>query len=239
MILSYYKLEYRNTLQHLCIFLILALFFQILLIKQQDSIQSLFTTLLVIGGMIYSQAVFKDVHQEKGNIGLMMLPGSLLEKVTHRWLISYINYFILFLLGFLLTNQLALIISSSIGLSYIQRYSPFNEEMLSSLKLFLTFHSLYFFGGLYFSKLQFIKSSLFILLFLLFINALLVFLFITLGLKASDTASISQSFIRMGYVIGIELPKLKQFFSIFFFIIVPIFFYIASFLRFRETEDKT
>lgn len=238
MIENYYRLEAKSLFQHLLIFWLLALLLQVIAVKEQDALHTLFAFFLHLGGVFYTQGIFKDFHQQKSGVGLMMLPGSILEKILGRWVISFLNYSILFLLGYFLMNALSMQVSIWIETPDVTWYDPFSISMLETLKWYVFFHSVYFLGAIYFAKNQFLKSTLYLISFFLIMSISALVLFISLGIEHNTTALIPQVFVGMIYVMQNEIPALKQFLSIFQWGVMPVFLYGCCFIRFKETEDK-
>ena len=234
---NHYQLELKNIIGHLSVFWVLSLFLQLLFFKTEGSIQFLFNFFLILGGIIYTQGIFKDSHLEKSPVNPLLLPASLLEKILSRWLISFLNYFVLFLLGYYLTSliaasQLAEWIIEQIGIhaGTVSTFNPFDSNILSSLKYYLFFHSWYFLGAIYFSKNHFIRSTLYLLAFLFLTIFVFLFFFILIIAKNFGLGIMNLPFD--------EIPNLKQFFSTLYWILIPLFLYFISFFRFRETEDR-
>ena len=234
---NHYRLELKSLWGHLFIFWLLSLFLQLLFFREEGGGWFLFNFFLVLGGVIQTTGVFKNHHLEKNSVNPFLLPASPLEKVLSPWFISFLNYFVLFLLGYCLANLLA---ASPVGHWVVEQigiygapvaiFNPFDIEIFHSLKYYWFFHSWYFFGAIYFSKNPFIRSTLYLICMYLLTGFVFLSFFVL--------------FITKNFGLGLanlpydELPNVKLFFEILYWGLIPLFFYGLSFVRLRETEDR-
>jgi len=201
----------------------------------------LYSVLLILGGFIVSSLAFADLHDERKGMFYLSLPGSLLEKYLSKliqtsilWAIgATLVYFVASLIGAGLSE---LIFGGSHG-----GYLPLSSEDLSIVWGYLVAQSIFLFGSIYFKKSAFLKTVLVAILFafayafLMAVAGRIVFASEFARLIPSDAemerlgerlVELSPRFERLADVIG----------RIVNYAIVPVFFWIAGFIRLRETE---
>ncbi|MBN2658820.1 MAG: hypothetical protein JXR86_17330 [Spirochaetales bacterium] len=202
--------------------------------------------LLFPGGYILSASMFKDVHDKVRNIYWLTLPGSTLEKMVSRLLISSLFYAILLTL---LYPLLALLSESFNLLLFGIRHSwfnPFNRAILKLIPYYIVTQSIFFAGAATFRKHPFAKTLLSLTLFqiaLSILSALLARLILgnlfhsISNFQFSDgdlmryTGSTISSITGTGKILVVAA-------KVFFWGILAPFFYVFAYFKLAEKEVR-
>ncbi|MCG8569379.1 MAG: hypothetical protein MJB14_04500 [Spirochaetes bacterium] len=127
--------------------------------------------LLIILGFIVISQTFSEFQESEQSTYYLLIPASQLEKWFSKWLVSSIIYFIISVMS-LMINVLFLSLLKSILLTSSFQFTFFSFlNVLKTFLFFITFHSIFFFGSIFFKKNQFLKT-LFTLVLLFFVLAL-------------------------------------------------------------------
>lgn len=162
--------------------------------QQLYEIQGLYLAALLIGGLIFTSQIFKELHSPHRSYFFLTLPASTLEKLAGAWLLTSPIY----ILGFTLISFIIFLISFLIGgipfsLSYF-----FNEELGGTITSYMVTQTIFLWGAVYFRKNNFLKTVLTLIGFILCLAAyvgLLVWLnFIAGGKMLITSEEVSPQF---------------------------------------------
>ena len=201
---------------------------------------TLFSNILFIGGYITTSLVFADLHKSSEGIRYLMIPGSTLEKLIARLVITSVGYTVF--VGIVYTAASAigaglgqLIFSGSPGV-----FLHNNAEVWEAIGQYLVTQSAFLFGSIYFKKSAFLKTVLtfgavgFGLGIVYLLTARVLFApaftgFLTITGTLEDYFPDPRGLQRIAEVIG----SLED---VMVYVVGPLFFWIVSYLRLRETE---
>ena len=119
-----------------------------------------FGALLFIGGYIVTSLAFRELHQNGRGYLYLTLPGSLLEKLTSKLLITSLGY----ALGCLVFMSAVSGLSEGINRLIFDRghalFNPFSRDILFATAFYLVTQSVFLLGSVCFRKLALLKTVL-------------------------------------------------------------------------------
>ncbi|NNG00233.1 MAG: hypothetical protein HKM93_12685 [Desulfobacteraceae bacterium] len=122
--------------------------------------QKLFVLLLLIGGVIISGRLFRDIHRPTRATAWFMTPASISEKFISLLLLSTIG----FIVGTAAFWFLVSLVSE--GLNYLlfkhtnNLFNPFEIRMFKFMGLYIILQAPFLLGAVYFKKMTFSKTVL-------------------------------------------------------------------------------
>jgi magnesium-transporting ATPase (P-type) len=117
-------------------------------------------------GTIFTSTIFADLGNDKKALGLLTLPSSHFEKFLVAWLYSFAVFLVVSIGCFYVIMLFLLHAKHFTGppteiFSLFYNVLGFNSNvLLVILILYALFHSIAFFGAIYFKKLHFVKTAL-------------------------------------------------------------------------------
>jgi len=133
--------------------------------------RGLFVPVLMLGGMIFTSAIFTDMHHPLQRFHYLTLPCSNLERFVSRYLLTGPLFCLYVLVVYMVFEWLASLIARAMLGTSGAGFSPFHEEVLETTLNYLWMHALVFAGAIHFRSHALIKT-------------LLVFLVVGCGLVA-------------------------------------------------------
>jgi len=141
--------------------------------------QRLFPLMLFATGFILTGQAFRELRDPQSAMAWMLLPAGTFEKLVSRLLLTGVGYAVVFTIVWCLITALAMIISQSLFSFACPWFSTFQTRVVVSIGLYTVLQSLFFVGAIYFRRLAFIKTILFLMLL-----GLALFVFGLVGFKA-------------------------------------------------------
>jgi hypothetical protein len=141
--------------------------------------QRLFPLMLFATGFILTGQAFRELRDPQSAMAWMLLPAGTFEKWVSRLFLTGLGYAVAFTIAWCLITALAEIINRSLFSFAIPWFSPFQPRVILSIGLYTVLQSLFFVGAVYFRRLAFIKTILFLMLL-----GLALFVFGLVGFKA-------------------------------------------------------
>jgi hypothetical protein len=139
---------------------------------------------VLLTGTIFTSTIFADLGNDKKALGILTLPSSHFEKYLVAWLYSFV-VFLVVSIGCFYIVMLFLLHAKHFPGPPMEIFSLFYDVLgfdgnvlFVILILYALFHSIAFFGAIYFKKLHFVKTAL---VFFLIISILIIFNNITIG----------------------------------------------------------
>ena len=124
-----------------------------------------FINLLFLGGFIVTSLSFREVWQNGGGIFYLTLPGSMFEKALSKLLMTSVG----FGLGSLIFMTAVAAVSESIDTLVFGfghgMFNPFDPSALLNLGRYLLLQSVFLLGSIWFRKLAFVRTVLWIAIF--------------------------------------------------------------------------
>jgi hypothetical protein len=125
----------------------------------------LFTNVLFFGGFIISSLAFKEAHQGGSGIFYMTIPSSTFEKFLSKLLVTSLGFAVGTLVLITATAAVSegvvrLIFGSGFGF-----FNPFSRVVLELVGIYLITQSVFLMGSLWFKKLAYVKTALWIVIF--------------------------------------------------------------------------
>ena len=205
-----------------------------------------FPLTLLIGGHVFASLAFRDMFHKQKSYVYLTLPASQFEKYIIKLLLTTAGFTVATLALYYLYSLLAAGLTTLFfGVAH-PVFQPFSPLIWQIIPLFLVSQSVSFFGAVYFKKLHLLKTILVITIFSIVAGIVialltrLVFWEYFTGFFTPRTGSLSMNF---DITYSDEYPGFKRFLDGFilfakitFYAIMPAFFWIIGFIRFRETE---
>lgn len=121
--------------------------------------------LLFLGGFISTSFAFREVHQNGAGILYMTLPASQFEKLASKLLVTSVGY----ALGSLVFYAATAAVSEGINHLIFGRghgfFNPFDPMILRAAGMYLLAQSVFFLGSIWFRKLAFVRTVLWLSVF--------------------------------------------------------------------------
>lgn len=193
---------------------------------------------------------FLELNYSDRNIEFVMLPSSTLEKYLTKFIYSTFGYILMAAFALAMTSIFVSILNAGNpagfrdGISYFDR-----QNLIMLLQVYLLFHSIFFFGGVYFRKLELVKTFLAAVGLIVLFYLLQLILQEVLGFyKVSPSFSVprinetirndSNQFITFASREKLNelIWNVRQIAKIVGLNILPVFFWIMSYLRLKENE---
>jgi hypothetical protein len=206
--------------------------------------EKMYYLLLFIGGYIVTSLTFKELHLNGQSVFYLTLPGSSLEKYLSKLLVTSAGYAFGSLFFYTAVSSAAEGINRLIfgyGHSF---FNPFERVMLNWVAVYLVTQAVFLAGSVYFRKLAFIKTNLFLWLFgivvviLVAVTAWLIFR----DYAAGTRINLEPYFQRLGEsgemqaVLQPMAEKFGQVAKVLFWGVTAPVCWLIGYLRLRETE---
>lgn len=207
-----------------------------------------FAVILFFVGYIFTAKAFIDMHSKDRAYEWFMIPASILEKFTVRLFITSVGWSVLFLVIYsfssLAGEGLNLLI---FGYRHLNLFNPFAVSTLKAVLHYLITQSVFLFGAAYFRKSHFVKTSLSIILFVIFIAVLSVFIgrifffqYYREIIKPGNNFNLSMYYgwDNFGYGFRSFLKTCAVIGKIVYYTLFAPFFWLLAYLRITEKEVK-
>lgn len=127
----------------------------------QEVAPVLFTTALLLGGVLFTSMSWNDMHHPQGRFHYLMLPYSNAERFISRYLVTAPLYVLWVCLAFAVFQLLANGLSGLLLGSRVQPVSWFSREMLGVVVSYLWLQPLAFAGAIRFRSYALAKTAAF------------------------------------------------------------------------------
>jgi hypothetical protein len=121
----------------------------------------LFSAVLIGGGVIFTSAIFADLHHPLQRYHYLTLPCSNLERFLSRYLLSAPLYYLYVLIAYAIFDWVAGWISNALMGTSAVPFAPFERRMQELTLEYFGLHALMFGGAIYFRSHALIKTMLF------------------------------------------------------------------------------
>jgi hypothetical protein len=132
-----------------------------------------FRNMLFLGGFILTSMAFRELRLGGGGIFYFTLPGSLLEKLLAKLLLTSLGYALgcaVFLAAAAAVSQLLTVVLFGSGSGF---FNPLDPVVLRMGAVYLVTQSVFLLGSIWFRKLAFLKTVLWIII--ISVGAMIVF----------------------------------------------------------------
>jgi hypothetical protein len=205
---------------------------------------TLYIELLFIGGLIVTSLIFKELHLNGRGVFYLTLPGSVLEKFLSKLLVTSIGYAAGSLIFYTAVSSAAEGLNRLIFGYGHPFFNPWQRYILLAVAAYLVCQSVFLVGSIYFRRLAFIKTSLYLVLFAIVLSILAgVILWIIFRDYAEGGRMMLQPYLnelgRAGEMERVLTPLAERFLQVikvFFWAAVAPVGWVVSYLRLRETE---
>jgi len=200
----------------------------------------LFGAILLLGGARFTARIFHEIHHPSGGMHYVHIPASRWEKFLFNGVLSLLCYPVACLLlyygGTLFGNLLEFVMPSFLNYRVIELSSLLPKQNIEEFVIqLLLYHAIFFLGSLFFKNHPTTKTFLSIILFGFAISLVEIFLakIIWGGIDSSpDSIEVKVVFFTQ----MIQNSTLASFINYLITTIVLLFFWIVSYLKFREKQ---
>jgi hypothetical protein len=119
-----------------------------------------FVGLLFLGGFLFSSGAFKEMHQQGSGPFYLTLPGTTLEKLLSKLLVTSAGYAAAVLLYMAGASALSELLNRAVFAAGHAWFNPFSPANLKSAAVYLVLQSLFLLGSVWFRKVVFLKIIL-------------------------------------------------------------------------------
>ena len=119
-----------------------------------------FAGLLFLGGFISTSGVFRELHQPGSGPFYLTLPGTLVEKLLSKLLVSGLGFAIATLLFMGGISAVSELINRAVFGKGHGLFNPVAPDNLRAAATYLVVQSMYLLGSIWFRKVAFIKTAL-------------------------------------------------------------------------------
>jgi hypothetical protein len=202
--------------------------------------QRLFPLTLFATGFILTGQAFRELRDPHHAMAWMLLPAGTFEKWVSRLFLTGFGYAVTFTIAWCLITALAVIISRGLFSIACPWFSPFHSRVILSIGLYTVLQSLFFVGAIYFRRLAFFKTILFLMLL-----GISLFVFGLLGIKVilggDFVALVAKGLIHPDQDLALWLnddvrTTLLWIWRIVFWGLLAPCCWVISYLRFKEFE---
>lgn len=196
--------------------------------------------LLLIFGFIITSMSFSDLkNPEKSNF-FLTIPCSLFEKFVSRVIITSIGFVIFSLVFYYLFS---IFTDSIINLIFSRNYSffnPFDNNIISNIKFYIIFHSIFLLGAIIFRNHAFIKTMLaiFILIVIITVSSLMLFYIIYWSYQEGFPPEITIAGVRWHPIVAIFSDHILPVLKYVYWYIMPVLLWIISYVKFTNIQVK-
>jgi hypothetical protein len=117
-----------------------------------------YTTILVVGGLVYTSSVFRELHKGAVATPFLLLPGSPLEKFVSKALITSVGYALAGLVFCTAASALSEGLNWLIFRAHHELFNPVRANVLRTVAGYLVAQAIFLTGSVYFRKMAFIKT---------------------------------------------------------------------------------
>jgi hypothetical protein len=126
----------------------------------QDFYTPFYVGLLFIGGFLFSSGAFKEMHQQGSGPFYLTLPGTTLEKLLSKLLVTSVGYAAAVLVFMAGASALSELLNRAVFGAGHTWFDPFSLANLKSAAVYLVLQSLFLLGSVWFRKVVFLKILL-------------------------------------------------------------------------------
>lgn len=205
---------------------------------------TLYFTLLFIGGFIVTSLIFKELHLRRQGVFYLTLPGSSLEKFLSKLLVTSLGYAFGSLFFYTAVSSAAEGINRVIFGYGHMFFNPFQRDVLLAVAAYAVTQAVFLVGSVYFRRLAFIKTNLYLVLFgivltvVVAVAAWIIFRDYAVGPRI-NLEPYMEELGRSGEMEAVLRPIGEKFLQVarmlFWGATAPVC-WIISYLRLRETE---
>ncbi len=198
---------------------------------------AIFYIFYFVVGILFTSSIFSDMSNKKSATAILTLPASHFEKYLVKWLLTYALYHLVYVAVFYL------IMTPMVNAGNFHDRKPellpiiVNGKSISFFLLFALFHSIAFWGAIFFQKLHFVKTA-----FTAFVATMIVtflnhlFLTVLIGKKVRS----SEPFGVLLFVDGGKTHVIQQHASMTTLaslcIVLTLSFWVAAYYRLKEKQ---
>lgn len=201
---------------------------------------------LLIGGHVFTSLAFRDLFHKQKSYVFLTLPASQIEKYLFKLISTTIGFAAVATIVYFLFSLLASGITTLFFRIAHPVFKPFSPFVWDVIPFYLVTQSVTFFGAVYFKKLHLLKTILSLTVFgilagvVVTLLARVIFWEFFTGFFTPNTEAL---FLDLDISYFGQYPSFERFTKtlilvaqILFYAVMPLFFWITGFIRFRETE---
>jgi hypothetical protein len=206
--------------------------------------KTMYYPLLFIGGYVVTSLAFKELHLNGQSVFYLTLPGSGLEKYLSKLLVTSAGYAFGSLFFYTAVSAAAEGVNRLIFGYGHPFFNPFQRYTLIAVAVYLVTQAVFLVGSVYFRKLAFIKTNLYIWLFGIVLAVLVAVItwLIFRDFAIGNRLNLEPHFQRLGESGELEAvfvpmaEKYGQVAKVLFWGATAPVCWVISYLRLRETE---
>ena len=200
--------------------------------------------LLFLGGYIVTSLTFKELHMNGRGVFYLTLPGSALEKFLSKLLVTSLVYAFGSLFFYTAVSSAAEGINRLVFGYGHPFFNPFTRTTLTVIAVYIVTQAVFLVGSIYFRKLAFIKTNLYLWLFAIAVVIIIALIgwAIFRDYAIGQRINLDPYFQRIGEsgqlqtVLGPLADKFLQAAKVLFWGLMAPVCWVISYLRLRETE---
>lgn len=202
---------------------------------------TVYPIMLVLLGYIVSSFSFQEIHDSRAGIYELTSPGSILEKYVARILLTSVGWTLAVTVAYMLMTLVGaglstLVIGHSHGI-----FVPNSRAIWEIIGAYLVSQSIFVFGSIFFKKSAFLKTILMAVAFaivfaIFFAIAGRVIYWGEFARILPSEAEINALIEAFGPTDLAVMERVARVFDYLNWTLVPVFFWLAGYVRLRETE---
>jgi magnesium-transporting ATPase (P-type) len=206
--------------------------------------KTIYYPLLFLGGYIVTSLGFKELHLDAQSVFYLTLPGSSLEKFLSKLLVTSVGYAFGSLFFYTAVSSAAEGINRLVFGYGHPFFNPFERTTMIVVAVYLVTQAVFLVGSVYFRKLAFVKTNLYIWLFGLVVVILVAVIgwFIFRNYSIGNRIGLEPYFQQLGESGELQTfpgplaEKFAQVAKVLFWAVMAPVCWVISYLRLRETE---
>ncbi|WP_319562010.1 hypothetical protein [Marispirochaeta sp.] len=207
-----------------------------------EYMNTLFLGYLFAGSALTAAGTFRNMHSRDTCHDWLMLPASTEEKFFSRLLVSSAGWWVYINLVFFIGVLIGEILRFSVIGEFRTFFNPFSPSLLRAVHHYIILQSLFFAGGAWFRRHQFLKSVLFLSLlgiglgiFSIIVSRIIFGSYFDEAFSFDMSIHIEDRFFGNTLETGEQILKLLK--ALYLWLTAP-FCWLIAYLRVREAEVK-
>ena len=202
-----------------------------------EALVVLFYVAMFIGGFWFSSNIYKELHEPGIAYRFLTLPATNIEKLIYAWLLTSPLVIIVSFIIINFTAWIAVMFCTAIFDINYETLKIFDYHFGSIALLYIVIQPIFLLGALFFRKLNFFNTVLWLIIFSAGIN-ILATIFVLIFFYPIHDIKMVDNFFKLLPIANFFTDWFVPGVKIFFWYIMAPFFLVVSYFKLKETEIK-
>lgn len=187
-------------------------------------------------GVIFTSLTFNQIHNKESGIAFLMLPCSIEEKFFVKLLFTTLVYFVFAFVSIFVASLVVGLVKFAFFKVSFTFLNPVAHNIFKVFLIYIYFHSMFFFGAVFFKKNNFLFTALSMIVIILVLMILFSFIFVNFFAGLTSGYNNSFNFNNLANIINNNTDTINIVFKIIFGYLIPPVLYILSYLKLKRIE---